>query len=273
LYLLGAIAETDSNVKIPAGAARAAVIHQLPLLIPLLGHPEAQVRQLAVWAVTQCRTPGLVFDELLTRWKAEREPAVRADLLFGCVLLDPVRTRLLITTAADPQEPDQVRIAALVAGIDAGLPWTEESAAATLSLLPAEERIGQNPWMVAPLIELALRLGQRGEADAAGDLLIAAMSMEGPWNATARTEARRAAKLLGDEQPESRTRLLPGLLRLLDDPPNSRYVMRIIRGWQTPAEAIVPTLLQLATGEDEQLAEHAQNTLTALFNWPTGNRP
>ncbi|MFI0999833.1 hypothetical protein ACIP10_35720 [Streptomyces galbus] len=57
LFFLGSVAASDQEKGIPPGAARASVTAQLPLLLPLLAHEEAEVRQLAVWAVAQCRSP------------------------------------------------------------------------------------------------------------------------------------------------------------------------------------------------------------------------
>ncbi|MGW0886120.1 hypothetical protein [Streptomyces sp. NPDC002671] len=266
LYLLGAIAETDSEVDIPKGAARAAVVDQLPILVPLLENKDSRVRQFAVWAVAQCRVPDMVFDELLARWRVEHEPAVRADLLFGCVLLDPARTKPMAEEAINTNEADQVRIAALIVGLDAGLLWTEGATDIMLSLLPAEERIGQTPWLAAPITEVAERLQQHGEVDAATELLVAAMRMEGLQNRAACSEARRAAQFLGDKDPKARAHLVAGLIHLLDDPVESRRVTRTINKWRTPAEAIVPALVELAGDVDERVAGHALRILTAFVN-------
>lgn len=262
LFLLGAIAEADDD-----GAARAAVADELSRLLPLLSHQDAHIRQLAVWVTAQCRMPKMVFDHLLARWGAERDPAIRADLLLACVLLDPAKTAPL-AAAGLTDGSDRVRIAALIAGLDAGLPWTNESASIMLSLLPASERIGQTPWSVAPIAEVTERLQRRGALDAAVDLLLAAMSMESAWNSAAREEAELAARLLGDREPRARVALLPGFLRLLDDPSQKRHVMRVISGWRTPGVDIIATLEVLATATDKQIAGNASKVLAGLVDRP-----
>ncbi|MBV6702326.1 HEAT repeat domain-containing protein [Kitasatospora aureofaciens] len=56
--LLGAIVEStdECGVTVP-GAPCSAGVAQLPLLVPLLGDDDREVRQCVAWAVAQCR-PG-----------------------------------------------------------------------------------------------------------------------------------------------------------------------------------------------------------------------
>ncbi|MFE0517054.1 HEAT repeat domain-containing protein [Streptomyces sp. NPDC058964] len=55
LGMLGAIAESGDEHRLDQpGAARAAVVAHLPLMLPLLSDSDAEVRQCAAWAVARC---------------------------------------------------------------------------------------------------------------------------------------------------------------------------------------------------------------------------
>ncbi|MFF1452608.1 hypothetical protein ACFVYF_31415 [Streptomyces sp. NPDC058274] len=255
LYLLGRIAAIENEVDIPPGAARDAVAEQLPLLLPLLEHSDVEVRQPAVWAVAHCRKPEASWEAMATRWAVEREPAVRADLLFGCVLLDPMATRPLVTEALRADQHDQVRIAALIAGLDAGLAWTRQSATAAVSLLPASDRIGRTPWLYDPFPEIIERLLARRELNNAIDLANAALNLTGPRHADARKEGLWGARLIGDQHPEVRVRLLPAMLPLVDDPETA--VVGLVTRWRKHDSAVDQTLVDFASQEDPVAADRA----------------
>ncbi|MFF8531703.1 hypothetical protein ACF07B_06870 [Streptomyces sp. NPDC015532] len=145
LYLLGLIADTGDKADTSSRRTRDAVTAQLPLLLPLLGHEDPEVRRLAIWAVAHCRAPGRSWAEVSARWAVESEPAVRSDLLFGAALIDPLAARTIVLDALTAGQPDQVRIAALVVSLDVGLAWTSQTTDTAVSLLPASELIGETP--------------------------------------------------------------------------------------------------------------------------------
>ena len=138
LALLGGMAESDDEHGVAAGAVRAAVVEQLPLLLPLLASPEPEVRRTAAWAVSHTRAPGIVVPRLGTRWEEESEAAVRAEVLAGIARLDPPGGAALAAPVLEPSSPAQVRMAAVFALLDADAPWTEALQTTMLSLLPAE---------------------------------------------------------------------------------------------------------------------------------------
>ncbi|MGW2514027.1 hypothetical protein ACWC0A_32460, partial [Streptomyces scopuliridis] len=91
LVLLGGIAESEAVYDgTPPGECQAAVIGQLPLILPLVDAEDAVVRQAAVWAAARTGAVEPVLPVLLRRWEREEEPLVRAELLAGAVLLGRV---------------------------------------------------------------------------------------------------------------------------------------------------------------------------------------
>lgn len=50
---------------------------------PLLGHEEAEARQLTVWAVAQCRNPGNSWEALAARWEVEEAVPVELRATMG----------------------------------------------------------------------------------------------------------------------------------------------------------------------------------------------
>ncbi|OIJ66083.1 hypothetical protein WN71_020715 [Streptomyces mangrovisoli] len=184
---------------------------------------------------------------------------MRADLLFGAVLVDPIEARTLVAEGFLPSQPDPVRIASLVAWLDAGLPWTAETSAATVSLLPATARIGQTPWLYDPFPEIVERLLNRAEAKTAIELVEAALRADD--NPKTRIEGTWGAMRVGDTHPRLRTRLLPTLLPVLDD--EGSNVMALLTRWVRGNSAVLDVLLDLASGEDPTAADRA---LTVMIN-------
>ncbi|GHD53658.1 HEAT repeat domain-containing protein [Streptomyces galbus] len=261
LFFLGSVAASEEEKDIPSGTARASVSAQMPLLQPLLGHHDAEVRQLAVWAVAQCRSPENSWEALAACWEVEEEPSVRRDLLFGCVLLDALSARRLVATALTAGQPDEVRLAALVVVPDTGLPWTAELTAATVFLLPASGRIGQTPWLTDPFPALVERLVERGRPGDAMEVVTAALRAEGEDRADVRKEAVWGATTLGEHRPEVRLRLLPLLLALVDDPGTAAD--RLVSAWRKEDGAVARELVHLASGDDDVLADRALSVLIA----------
>ncbi|MER5908485.1 hypothetical protein ABT150_52350 [Streptomyces mirabilis] len=138
LMLLGGMAESEDEHGVTSGTVRAAVAGQLPLLLPLLDAAEPEVRRTAVWAVSHTGATALVLPALRRRWEEEAEPLVRAEVLSGISRLDPSTGAVAAATVWDMSQPAGIRMAALFACLDAGLPWTEAHHTTMLSLLPAE---------------------------------------------------------------------------------------------------------------------------------------
>ncbi|MFF3617138.1 HEAT repeat domain-containing protein [Streptomyces sp. NPDC002580] len=122
LALLGALAESQDEWGVATGAVRAAVAGQLPSLLPLLASPDPEVRRTAAWTVSHTRAATLALPALRTRWDEEPEPAVRAEILTGIARLDPEDGAVLAASVLEPSHPAGVRLAAVFAGLDAGVP-------------------------------------------------------------------------------------------------------------------------------------------------------
>ncbi|MCX5275460.1 hypothetical protein [Streptomyces virginiae] len=106
LGMLGAVAEsTDEHGLDREGAARAAVVAQLPSLLPSLADAVPEVRQCAAWAVARCgRTAGPdTRAALRRRWESETDPVVRADVLTACVRVDPDAAEGMAAIALRPR--------------------------------------------------------------------------------------------------------------------------------------------------------------------------
>lgn len=88
LCLLGGLAESEDEWQVPEGAVRAAVVAQLPLLLPLLADPDETVRLAAAWAVGHTRDGAAAPSALGERWAAEQDPEVAAELLVALGRVD-----------------------------------------------------------------------------------------------------------------------------------------------------------------------------------------
>ncbi|MFJ3762749.1 hypothetical protein [Streptomyces sp. NPDC090080] len=271
--MLGVIAASVDEHDLPVpGAAREAVAAQLGLLLPLLADDDREVRRTTAWTVAQCRRSAGpdARAALRARWEAETDPAVRADVLTSCVLLDPNRTEELCSVALAGNEPAPVQVAALLATADNGLPWNAEATAQVRALVPLERHGFGALWQREPLQALTEALHTRGDADTAIDVVdsalgrAAALRLQGNEHAqAAATEARWAAESLARRSRTAPARLLPALLPLLDDPATAAEVIPLLRTWCQPAPGAVPALLARAHGDGES-ADEALATLLYL---------
>ncbi|OEV15617.1 hypothetical protein AN221_37030, partial [Streptomyces nanshensis] len=76
------------------------------------------------------------------RAAVEADPLVRAELLSSLARLDPEGTARAATEAIGPDgSPPELRIAALLASADIGLPWTPAHHEAALALLPLDRLV------------------------------------------------------------------------------------------------------------------------------------
>ncbi|MGW6145757.1 hypothetical protein [Streptomyces sp. NPDC055140] len=269
LDLLGSMAASESDDEdegVPPRGVKDALAAQLAVLLPLLTHPTPRTRQLAVWAVAQSRAPEKALPALLARWQVETAARIRGDLLFGITLLDPTRATELIPGALATQEPLPVRASAVLAGLDAGLPWSIEMATVMVSSLPVDEQIGETAWMVQPLNEVVQRLNLRGEVDEAVDLVAHALKMHSQADTEAHKEAFAAAEALGDASSAARVPLLPILLPLLDNPGDNKHLIAIFDAWSRfyDYDRVTPHLTHLAMQPHDDLANLARRALEGL---------
>ncbi|MFJ2000948.1 hypothetical protein [Streptomyces chartreusis] len=290
LVLLGSIAESEDEYGVPRGACRTAVAAQLPLVLPLLDAGDAQVRQGAAWACGHAaggsRTwaalegtgPGLegtrpvsdgtrpvlegTWAALERRWVVEGEPLVRAELLAAMVRLDPAAAVGAATVALDPTGPAELRLAGVLACLDAGLPWSAVHHDTVLMLLPADDLVSgrfdeDRREPLQAIVDILLRRATADDREAAFGLLEAALALPGP---DARAEAVWAADHACMNSRSAPGRLLPSLVRLLGDPSAAPGVLRLLGktaggadgegdgGSADVAGALADALAGLATG-------------------------
>lgn len=271
LAMLGAIAEsTDEHGLDRPGAARAAVVAQLPLILPLLSDEAPEVRQCAAWTVAQCgqAAGSAARAALRRRWEAEADPVVRADVLTACVLVDRDASEELCTAALCATEPPPVHVAALLASVHAGHPWDSGLAAVVAVLAPLERHMAGGQWEREPLKALAAGLYERGDVDAAIGVVVSALDRAveavraGADPESAAAEATWAAESLALRSRTAPARLLPAMLPLLDTPA-ARDVVAALRDWAEPVPQAVPALVRLAEGTDK-VADRALAALVSL---------
>ncbi|MET9832287.1 hypothetical protein ABZ078_23980 [Streptomyces sp. NPDC006385] len=230
LVLLGCIAESDDAHEVARGACRGAVAAQLPLLLPLLDAGDAQVRQAAAWVAGHTAARERTWSALERRWAEEREPVVRAELLAAMVRLDPGASAGAATAALDPAGPAELRIAAVLACLDAGLPWGAAHREALLSVLPADDLVSERfdqdrREPLQAVVDALVRRDTDEEREAAFGLLEAALASTEP---AVRTEAVWAADHACMISRAAPGRLLPRLAPLLDDTSSAPGALRLL---------------------------------------------
>ncbi|MFD5645604.1 HEAT repeat domain-containing protein, partial [Streptomyces anulatus] len=206
----GAVRESD------AAACRRAVVAQLPLLLVSVEHEDRAVRQAAAWAAGWTGTAGaaLAVPALRDRAAIETDPLVRAELLTSLVELDPEGSASAAAEAVGPDSPPELRIAAVMACADIGLPWTRDHHAAVVDLLPLD-RLAADRYDHSrnePLHDICLTLLDRDtEADreAVFALLDAALRSADP---EARTEAVWVVTTACELSRSAPARLAPALI-------------------------------------------------------------
>ncbi|MEW1774090.1 hypothetical protein [Streptomyces sp. NPDC086777] len=270
LGMLGVIAGSGDEHDLPVpGAARGAVAAQLGLLLPLLADGDREVRRTTVWTVAQCRSAAGpdARAALRGRWAAESDPAVRADVLTACALLDPDAAEELCAAALAGDESAPVQVAALLVTANRGLPWDVETTARVTALVPLERHGFGDLWEREPLHAIVEALHTRGEGGTAIEVVgsalgrAVALRLQGSERArAAAAEARWAAESLARRSRTAPARLLPELLPLLDDPVTAAGVFPLLRSWCRPAPEAVPVLLAIARSKGES----ADGALAAL---------
>ncbi|MGW6456918.1 HEAT repeat domain-containing protein [Streptomyces sp. NPDC055078] len=258
-------AEYDAYDAPRPGACRAAVAAELPLLLPLLESADDSVRLAAVWATGRTGTP-VVLPALRRRWTLERDPGVRAGLLAALVRLDPRSTTPAVRAALAADEPAELRIVAVMASLDAGLPWSPEHRDTVLSLLPADPLVsGLDQDRTEPLhyiVDALLHRDTDTDRASAYELIEAALRLTGP---DARKEALWAAEHACMISRGAPGRLAPALLALPADPAFTHMasLLPILDKLGAHAEPAAPMLAALA-GADGDLADRALAVLVRV---------
>ncbi|MFE9887294.1 hypothetical protein [Streptomyces scopuliridis] len=252
LVLLGGIAESEAVYDgTPPGECQAAVIGQLPLILPLVDAEDAVVRQAAVWAAARTGAVEPVLPVLLRRWEREEEPLVRAELLAGAVLLDQAGAAAadIVTAALEAGEPGELRIAAVLGSLDLGLPWTGTHHQAVLSLLPADPLVAdrfdlERTEPLHRIVEALLDRDTSADREAAFALLDFALRVP---DDEVRAEALWATEQACVSSRSAPARLTNPLIALLDDRASARPALSALDKLGPYAATAAPALAALAT--------------------------
>lgn len=277
LLLLGVIAESEDERSDTPSACRAAVIAQLPLMLPLIEATDPAVRLAAAWATARTGAVGEVLPVLRRRWEIELDPPIRAELLAGMVWLDPAgagefEKAVLGETHgggadagrdAEPGgESPEVRLAALLACADADLPWTPAHHDAFLSLLPAEPLVADrfDQEQTEPFRYLVVKLLERDTDEARQSALALVEAGLRHPDADARGEAVEAAEHACQASRAATARLAGPLAALLGDPSSVSAALSVVNQLGRRAAPAVPALMALA----REGGESADRALAAL---------
>lgn len=283
LALLGCVAESEDERSDTPGGCRLAVTAQLPLILPLIESADTAVRQAAVWAAGRTGAADQVLPALRRCWEGELDPLVRAEVLAGTAWLDPAAAAEFEKTvlgetasgagagagvdagagdggrdAGHGTEAAPVRLAALLACVDADLPWTPVHHGAFLALLPAgplvADRFDQDQTEPFRYVVEGLLERDTDEAREAAFTLIEA-GLRHP-DADARDEAVSAAEHACEVSRAATARLAGPLTVLLEDPESASAALSVVNRLGHRAAPAVPALAAVAAAGGE-LADRA----------------
>ncbi|MFE4368260.1 hypothetical protein ACFRMN_08430 [Streptomyces sp. NPDC056835] len=264
LVLLGGIAESEAvHDGTPPGECQAAVIGQLPLILPLVDAEDGAVRQAAVWAAVRTGAVEPVLPVLLRRWEREEQPLVRAELLAGAVLLDPAGAAVgMVTAALEADAPGELRIAAVFGSLDLGLPWTGTHHQTVLPLLPADQLVArrfdlERTEPLHHIVDALLDRDTSADREAAFALLDFALRVP---DDEVRAEALWATEQACVSSRSAPARLANPLIALLDDPASARPALSALDKLGPYAVAATPALAVLAS-QGGDLADRALKAL------------
>ncbi|MFE4797299.1 hypothetical protein ACFRFL_19870 [Streptomyces sp. NPDC056708] len=266
LVLLGGIAEGGADHgDTDEAACRSAVVGQLPLILTSVDAEGSGLRRAAVWAAAMTGAADRVLPVLRRRRRQERDPLVRAELLGAMAHLDPAGTAAAATEAMGTDEPGEVRIAALLACVDAGLPWTSTHHEAMLSLLPADELVEgrldlERNEPLQYVVEALLLRDTDADREAVYSLLDAALRSAVP---EARAEALWAAETACQLSRSAPERLVAPVVASVADPASVPAAYSLLNKLGTHAVAAAPVLARLAEGEGDP-ADRALEALVAV---------
>ncbi|QHY99143.1 hypothetical protein SSPS47_28985 [Streptomyces sp. S4.7] len=279
LLLLGCIAESEDERSDTPGVCRVAVTAQLPLILPLIEASDTDVRQAAVWAAARTGAAEQVLPALRRCWESELDPLVRAEVLAGTAWLEPAAAEEFEKTvlgetaggagagggageAGHGAEAAPVRLAALLACVDADLSWTPVRHDAFISLLPAgplvADRFDQEQTEPFRYVVEGLLERDTDEAREAAFTLIEAGLRH--TDADARDEALSAAEHACEASRAATTRLAGPLTALLDDPSSASAALSVVHQLGRRAAGAGPALAAIAT----EGGESADRALAAL---------
>ncbi|MET9919391.1 hypothetical protein ABZZ04_20155 [Streptomyces sp. NPDC006435] len=266
LVLLGGIAEGGADDgDTDEAACRAAVVDRLPLILSSVDAGEPGLRCAAVWAAAMTGAADRVLPVLRRRRGTEEHPRVRAELIGAMAHLDPAGTAAAAGEAIGGQEPDEVRVVALLACVDGGLPWGPEHHGAMLSLLPADGLVvdhldQERNEPLQYVVEALLLRDTEADRDAAYALLDAALRSTDP---EARAEALWAAEqacLLSRSAPDRLAGTVPALVA---DPDALPAAYSLLQKLGPHAVEAAPELARIAGGEGDP-ADCALETLVLV---------
>ncbi|MER6128615.1 hypothetical protein ABT173_39855 [Streptomyces sp. NPDC001795] len=265
LVLLGSIAASSDEHGLAPGACREAVAAQLPVILPLLASDDAGVRQAAAWAVGHTAAGAEAWPALERRWAMEQEGIVRAELLAAMVRVDPARSVAAATAALDSAGPAELRIAGVLACLDAGLPWDATQHDTLLSVLPANDLVAgrfdnEQREPLQAVVDVLLRRDTDQGREAALALLDAALRTPAP---EVREEAVWAADHACMISRAAPARLVPLLLPLLDDPSSVPRVLPLLGKIAEQAGPAAAALARLA-GSGGDTADRALAALMTI---------
>ncbi|MFI1015221.1 HEAT repeat domain-containing protein [Streptomyces sp. NPDC020965] len=267
LLLLGGMAQSEDEYGIAEpGACRAAVVAELPLILPMMDSADGAVRQAAAWAAGRSgAAAALPF--LRRRWAREGEPSVRAELLAALAHLDAAGSAPTVLASISPGEPAELRVEALLAGVDIGLPWSPAHRDTLLSLLPADPYLADrfDQERTEPLryvVDALLRRDTDADRAFAYELIEAGLRLRDP---EAREEALWAAEHACVLSRSAPARLASALLALLAEPsfPHTASLLPILDLLGTHAAPAAPAIARLATDGGE-LADRALEVLVRV---------
>ncbi|WP_330342355.1 HEAT repeat domain-containing protein [Streptomyces sp. NBC_00557] len=262
LGLLGGLAESDDEWQIAPGAVRAAVATQIPLLTTLLAHEDVNVRLLTAWTLGHTRDTEAAPAALLSRWTAEADPGVRAELLIALGRVDISGAAVEARALLGADTPAPLRLAALLVTLDAGEPWTDAHHGAALGLLPARGFTVDRYSMhhrepLHTIVDSLLRRETEADREAAFALLDTALRDGRP---EVRTEALSAADHACYLSRSAPRRLVPAIVPLVAEQPASTLLGKL---GPAAAEA-APFLADLAAQPDDKAADQALAVLVRV---------
>ncbi|WP_371798848.1 hypothetical protein OG963_11530 [Streptomyces sp. NBC_01707] len=266
LVMLGGIAEGgEDRGETDEAACRAAVVGQLPLVLGWVADEKPGLRQAAAWTAAMTGASGQVLPALRSRWAQETDPVVRAELLGAIAHLDPAGSAAEATEGMRAGEPGEVRIAALLAGVDAGRPWTPAHHEAMLTLLPADGLVArrldhERNEPLQYVVESLLLRDTPEDREAAYALLDAALRSPGP---DARAEALWAAETACRLSRSAPERLAAPVRALIADPAAVPAAYPLLTKLGAHGAAAAPVLARLAAGEGDP-ADRALEALVAV---------
>ncbi|MFJ6617758.1 HEAT repeat domain-containing protein [Kitasatospora sp. NPDC091335] len=261
LGLLGGLAESQDEWEAAEGAVRAAVVAQLPLLLPMLSDPDEAVRLTAAWAVGHTGESGAVA-ALRERWAAERDPDVAAELLVALGRLDPGTAADAARALLGEETAVPLRLAAVLVCLRNGERWGPGHHAAVLGLLPAREHTvdhysQDHEELLHTVVDTLLDRDTDADREAAFALLEAALGDPRP---EVRAEALWAADHACYVSRSAPPRLIPAIAPLAAQDAAASLLAKL---GPLAAEA-APRLLGLAGLPDDAAADRALAALVRI---------